>query len=334
MAEENESAHTERKIEASHQAVTASASPEMRQPTPKQRTKSDPLSGESDAQPEIPKEVSVRIIRDEDLTPFEAQSVLIAQKTLAVSQGSNAFARIGFWIAFGAALIIGVQVYEMTKQTQILASQTESAAAAGLMDQMNTRKQLEIAQMQAQAAQESLKAIQEQMRIDQRPWVYIPSDSERVEPYVLGKEIADDLYIVNSGKTVARNVITKFRLRMLLKGEEPAFNYQDRSFPPIINKMGTIFPNEAPRHLRIPLETTIGGEKMRVTLPQRDFDSLAAGEEHAVIYGTIEYDDTFGHHHWTRYCGGTMLAQTISSAPSKECVEYNDADHDPRPSLP
>ena len=326
MAEENDSAQTEKKIEVSPRAVFDSANPAIQQPTAKHTTVSDPRANKSDAQPQIPKDVSVRIIRDEDLTPFEAQTILIAQRTLAASQGSYAFARIGFWVAFGAAVIIGIQVYEMTKQTQILASQTESAVAAGLMDEMNTRKQLDMAQKQAQAAQESVKAIQGQIRIDERPWLYIPSGSEKIEPYVLGKEIADELYIVNSGKTLARNVMTKFRLHMLLKGEEPDFNYHDQFFPPIISKMGTIFPNEAPRYLRVYVVTTVGGEKLRVTLPQRDFDSLAKGEEHAVIYGTIEYDDTFGHHHWTRYCGGIILGQAFPNAPSKKCVEYNDAD--------
>jgi hypothetical protein len=326
MAEENDSAQTEKKIEVSRHAVSDSANPAIQQPTAKQTTVSDPRANKSDPL-QIPKDVSVRIIRDEDLTPFEAQTIHIAQRTLAVSQGSYAFARIGFWVAFGAAVIIGIQVYEITKQTQILASQTESAVAAGLMDEMNTRKELDIAQKQAQAAQESVKAIQGQMRIDQRPWLYIPSGSEKIEPYVLGKEIADELYIVNSGKTLARNVITKFRLHMLLKGEEPEFNYHDPFFPPIVSKMGTIFPNEAPRSLRVYVITTVAGEKLRVTLPQRDLDALAKGEEHAVIYGTIEYDDTFGHHHWTHYCGGTILGQAFPNAPSKKCVEYNDTDH-------
>jgi hypothetical protein len=327
MAEENDSAQTEKKTEVSPHPVFESANRAIQQPTAKQGTVPDPRANESDARPEIPKEVSVRIIRDEDLTPFEAQTIHIAQRTLAASQGSYAFARIGFWVAFGAAVIIGIQVYEMTKQTQILASQTESAVAAGLMDEMNTRKQLDIAQKQAQAAQESVQVIQGQMRLDQRPWLYIPSGSEKIEPYVIGKEIAGELYIVNSGKSLARNVVTKFRLHMLLKGEEPDFNYHDPSFPPIISKMGTIFPNEAPRYLRVPVVTTLGGEKLRVTLPQQDFDSLAKDEEHAVIYGTVDYDDAFGHHHWTHYCGGIIPGQAFPNAPSKKCVEYNDADH-------
>jgi hypothetical protein len=327
MAEEIDSAQTEKKTEVSPQAVASSANSGIQQPTAKQKTVPNPRVSDSDAQPEIPEEVSVRIIRDEGLTPFEAQTILIAQRTLAVSQGSYTFARIGFWVAFGAAVIIGTQVYEMTTQTQILASQTESAVAAGLMEEMNTRKQLDIAQKQAEAAQESAEAIQGQMRTDQRPWLYIPRGSEKTEPYILGQEITDDLYIVNSGKTLARNVMTTFRIHMLLKGEEPDFNYHDHFFPPVISKMGTIFPNESPRLLRVAVVSTVGGKKMRVTLPQRDFDSLAKGEEHAVIYGTIGYDDTFGHHHWTHYCGGIILEQAFPNSPSKRCVEYNDADH-------
>lgn len=182
------------------------------------------------------------------------------------------------------------------------------------------------AQRQADAAQQSVKAVQRQMWIDQRPWLFVPVSSAKPEVFDLGKDIADEIFIVNSGKTLARNVVTTFRVHMLLTGEELKFDYSNHFFPPIISNMGTIFPNEAPRSLRLAVVTMKGGKKVTVRLPKRDFDLLANNGEHA-IYGIIKYDDMFGHHHWIHYCGGVIPVTAFPNAPSKSCVEYNDADH-------
>jgi hypothetical protein len=95
-----------------------------------------------------------------------------------VTSFERKIAIVGIALAAVSAALFYVQLNEMTKQTQILASQNESAAAGGLMDQMNTRKQIAIAQEQAKAAQDSVAAIQEQTTIarqlaqeDRRPWV-------------------------------------------------------------------------------------------------------------------------------------------------------------------
>jgi hypothetical protein len=114
---------------------------------------------------------------DNGFTPFEEQTLAIARRTYRLTM-------FGFWVALGAAVFVGVQVREMTNQTQILAGQSESASAGGLMDEMNTRKQLAIAQQQADAAQKSvgslksqLRVMKEQLEVTDRPWLKVEAAS-------------------------------------------------------------------------------------------------------------------------------------------------------------
>lgn len=75
---------------------------------------------------------------------------------------------IGIGLAAVTAALFYVQLNEMTKQTQILASQSESAAASGLMDGMNTRKQLDILQQQAGATKALAELTAKQFTASQR----------------------------------------------------------------------------------------------------------------------------------------------------------------------
>lgn len=117
--------------------------------------------------------ILVRLVGGNDLEPFEEQTLEIAKETLAISRRTYWIAIFGFGAALAAAIFVGVQVFEMTKQTQILASQSEGANAGALMDEMNTRRQLGIAQEQADNARQSVGAIRGQTFEMERPWVAV-----------------------------------------------------------------------------------------------------------------------------------------------------------------
>ena len=126
-----------------------------------------------------------------------------------MSNFERTIAFIGIGLAAITATLFYVQLNEMASQTQILASQNESAAAGGLFDQMNTRRQLAIAQQQAKAAQDSAKAIQQQTEIGARPWLEI-SEIALVGGITINMkgEAQSTAHIVtqNIGKTPARQV--------------------------------------------------------------------------------------------------------------------------------
>jgi len=108
------------------------------------------------------------------------------------------------WVAVIVAGLTGIILYSqfriMGDQTKILSDQGISAIAGAIESERNTREQLRIANAQAQAAQDSVRAIQQQMRQDQRPWLDIEfSDIVWAENQPLGVSMT----LVNKGKTPA-----------------------------------------------------------------------------------------------------------------------------------
>jgi hypothetical protein len=109
------------------------------------------------------------------LTSFEEKSLIESRKMM----------RVTAW-AFGAALIgaffIALQFIGLTHQNQILSAQAISATAGAVIGELNTIKQLNIAQRQATAAQDSVEAIKRQMRQDQRPWIRFDLSDPKAGP--------------------------------------------------------------------------------------------------------------------------------------------------------
>jgi len=121
-------------------------------------------TGSAGGDPNPPQPILVRVVGGDDLKPFEEQ-------TLAVSRKTYWIAIFGFLAAAAAAVFIGVQVRIMSYQTQVMGSQSESAAAGAAIGELNTRKQLAVGQQQAKAAQESVDLVRRQFALAQRPWV-------------------------------------------------------------------------------------------------------------------------------------------------------------------
>ncbi len=133
------------------------------QPTepPPQQPPANPNTRGTEDNPQPPQPILVRLVGGDDLKPFEVQSLAIATESLAISRRTYGIAIFGFFAALAAAVFVGTQVYEMTRQTVIMASQSEGANAGALMDEMNTRKQLGVMQEQAHADGIQAKAAQE-----------------------------------------------------------------------------------------------------------------------------------------------------------------------------
>jgi hypothetical protein len=143
-------------------AQPTTAAPE--QPTPQAD------AGKPKDDPKPPEPILVRLIAESFLKPFEEQTLAIARGNLDISRRTYRIAVFGFLAAVIAAIFVGVQVKVISYQTQIMGAQSESAAGGAAIGEMNTRKQLSIAQQQADAAQESVKAIQAQLRLSQKQW--------------------------------------------------------------------------------------------------------------------------------------------------------------------
>jgi hypothetical protein len=280
-----------------------------------------PNPGRTDGNPIPAQPILARLIADgNDLKPFEKQSLAIARDALDISRKTYWVAICGFLAALAAAIFVGKQVVLMNDQTQIFASQTESAVAGGLLDQMNTRKQLAIAQQQAGAAQDSVKAIQAQMRQDHRAWIKIPPASPELAISMdgSGNKVFAKLTMVNVGRAPAGDVNLKVVIQLVKDGEAPNFSYEhgwDAAY-------GLLYPDDPIPPIEVTMMDTKGKDAI---LKDTELNDLISGGSYIAVYATVTYVDIFGIHHWTHSCGWKGLKQGKNYNP-KNCYSYNQVD--------
>jgi hypothetical protein len=89
------------------------------------------------------------------------------------------------------------------------------------------------------------------MLIGERPWTTIPMREVQIPVPEVDKDLAQELPITNEGKTVARNVHTSFVIRLIPGGIEPDFSYTNPDYLPDETDVGTIFPSDTNRKIRV-----------------------------------------------------------------------------------
>ncbi|UWZ83961.1 hypothetical protein [Occallatibacter riparius] len=147
----------------------------------------------------------------------------------------------------------------------------------------------------AGAAEKSVEAAQDQMRVDQRAWLapfnacgLYPgvwklgtADGECPEPPAGTQPIGAVVFFRNAGKTPAFNVRDKVAWQTI-------DNLPKTDDPPPDEREGNIFPNGV---LNIPWKAD-----------SLVASTISAGAENYAIMGTVWYDDILGNPHWTQYC--------------------------------
>jgi len=142
------------------------------------------------------KPLFVEIVGGEELEPFEEQTLAISRRTYWV-------AILAFGAALAAAVFVGSQVKIMSYQTQIMASQSESAAAGASIAEKNTREQLAIAAEQTKALENQVVTLRMNFAKGERPVVV----AAIIKPYLqVGSRIRADVFWGNYGKSTALRV--------------------------------------------------------------------------------------------------------------------------------
>lgn len=264
-----------------------------------------PVTEPAQGKPRQPRKILIEIAKDGEMTSFERNSLDIASSQLDFTKGA-------VLVAIIASVFVYLQIKEMTYNNQILASQSESATAASIADEINTRKQIGIAQQQASAAQQSVTAIQRQMRTDQRPWMRLTLDFSPME--VAHAVLAGRANILNFGKTPAKRVFSLFYVEKVENGKVPTFKptKQVAGF-----SAGTIFPNLPP-----PQE----GFRPYYFLTPEEGKAFGKGTVFFVVFGTVTYEDFFHVKHWTKFCQYEASA-TGGPYTAEKCTSYNDVDN-------
>ena len=114
---------------------------------------------------------STRDVGDSELSEFERSSIRFSRWSFYVAAVTLAAIIV-------TAIVFWEQFREMSSQTDILAISARQSRRDSAASSVNAAKQIRVAEQQAQAAQDSIKAIQEQTTIarqlaheDRRPWV-------------------------------------------------------------------------------------------------------------------------------------------------------------------
>ncbi len=247
-------------------------------------------SGKADVNEAQP--IFVRLVGGDDLKPFEQQSLRIARKTYWVTF-------FGLLAAVAAAVFVGVQVSEMTRQTQILASQTEGANASSLMDEMNTRKQLFIAQKQMEALQDQVVTMRHNFNAEQRPFMWITNDNASIG---WDKAVGAfwTFHYTNYGKATASYVIDHF----LLIGPDALNNVTKHKMPSLRGAKETA-TSKLPQGKTDYITATF-------FVPQEFFDEALKHDNWIVVAGTFVYYDLAGNLYTTDFCSGHLASNAIS----------------------
>jgi hypothetical protein len=182
----------------------------------------------------------------------------------------------------------------------------------------------------AKSTEDSVKTAQGASRLDQRAWVYAFPKGELsysdVEPVLV------PYMLINSGKTLARNVDGFVRVQILARNTSPTFKYGDEvPGPPSFHfGLGALFPN-APINLKplywiSPIYGVIDPNNPDpAPLQPGDTEAINIGKKYIVTHGKFTYEDAFGIQHWVQFCTATH-GNRFTGKGVKECAEYNNAD--------
>ena len=278
-----------------------------------------------------------------DPFPHEIESTQIARDTLTIERRAFTIAVLGFLVALGVAVFVWVQVSELSHQNQILAGQSESAAASAAIGELNTRTQLAIAKKSAEAAKQSSNAIALQMR----PWAAISDacvTTEREYPDVVGNRVAQqtgcgNAYVLDDMVAQQSPEALVWWARPVMTGQTPAIHTKVKAIwcvsskpddhpPSFDNCMGNRKPGKSEVIPAIPGEHAgwrVDGI-IKNELSREEIQDIAAKPPRKWFYiiGRIDYLEPMNRHpHWTTFC---LFYSPHFGWPLKYCRAGNDID--------
>jgi hypothetical protein len=213
----------------------------------------------------------------------------------------------------------------------------QKAANAASEALIEVRKQTGFAATSAKAAQDNVSAVLLQIRQDQRPWIKIgfPPTGQSVDPskpmaslnLESGKPIMVPLRLINVGKTPAKAVAADVIVEIVRRNEKVRFPVEpgEKRLPTIRVAgaritAGIIFPDQFTER-SVPRAGRVGHVLAPTPLTLKEAMDIRDGVALIYLCGRIDYKDTFGVAHWTKFC------RSLSDEPENpECPKYNDTD--------
>ncbi len=202
----------------------------------------------------------------------------------------------------------------------------------------NAGKQVDQLKGLTKATQDSVSAIERQMRQDQRPWIRFDIADPKTTPAVswdikVGGPLTAPSRFTNVGKTPAINVEIVALVDIIAKGADPPLpphgwrnpQKRDNLVGAAIIHSGTIFPASGVGQTITRFEIRNGAIVKKV-LSVPEANEIAQGRAYLAIFGIARYSDVFGYPHWTRFCKGSFA--NGEEANSTSCANFNAVDAD------
>ncbi len=277
-----------------------------------------------------------------DLNKVEKRMSVFERSTLR-------WTRASFVIVLATAVFICLQWLEMRsggKDTHDLATAADTQAKkmadmSSAADKISQAAEGMATQEQkiAKASQDSVLAVQRQMRQDQRPWI----KTDLGEPGADGKvrwwnRVGDPLNVpirfTNTGKTPAKHVTAVIYVDILPKDQVPKLPIYGarKKLPTGATRSflagwkittGRIFPGNHADDTVTKVEV-VNGEMRRAILGVPQANDFAHGNSYLLMHGKIDYWDEFGTHHWSIFCSANFVDG--GSANITKCANYADDD--------
>jgi hypothetical protein len=161
-----------------------------------------------------------------------------------------------------------------------------------------------------QQTQKSLQATVDNFHSDQRAWVgQIDSSVSEVKE---GAPITFRVTIGNSGKTPALKVRTKI---------SSAHGPKTTKFVPQYSE-----PNTSALQALGVLQPGGKGTMEQTTAPLTDISKFRSGAYLYYVFGRVDYEDVFGHPHWSTWCLYVGGEHSDNLRTTLQCDSYNNTD--------
>jgi hypothetical protein len=254
--------------------------------------------------------------------------------------------RLTFYVTCGIFSVAVVTAIILIKQANVMEGQLEEMKAAGgqterlvilnTSQMANAAKTAEATQIQAQAAQDSVKAIRRQMQQDQRAWLSIrpnwppaknPSGETvaNVVQLTPNAPLSVPMRMTISGKTAAKQVLAIFFVEVVKATDAPKLDSKSPYFWRF--SAGLIQPTETPGDFLVYRQQPGIGLNAMSNLGEPEMQELRNGDAYLVVHGKMRYRDIFEASHWAKYCFAMPLSFTLKYYNSKRCSDYNSIDN-------
>jgi hypothetical protein len=256
------------------------------------------------------------------------------EKESSADRSARLTASATFWMAAFTlilALTNGLTIWVLIRggsdtRDLVKASQDAANAASDQADaaqqfsdtaeDINNRLSDAVNQLQSAAdnAKSSIKATQDALRLEQRPWLYISGMNLR--PLTVHEPFAIEVWIYNSGKTPGTPISAPVFITV---GDDKINKLQDIPAPHV-NQLGMIFPDT--RYGPDVLLSTVNGGTRVVREGDIEAYNAKPSKLWVYVYGRLEYRDTFGVKHTTSYCAVSNGGVGFQACPEETYPAY------------